>query len=139
MSTKKGTKGFLFGAIAGGVIGSITALLLAPKAGKELREDISAGAHKVGDSTLKTAGKVGEATGRLAKGIGSGAVQIADRTKEAAESAARSIRNLRGRPTGEGEVAAISAVHDGVEEIAGNEAFSDGGEERTDRIQSDNY
>ncbi|MEM4261110.1 MAG: YtxH domain-containing protein [Candidatus Woesearchaeota archaeon] len=35
------TKGFIFGTIIGGAIGAITALLLAPKSGKELRQDIA--------------------------------------------------------------------------------------------------
>jgi gas vesicle protein len=84
MTTRKGTKGFLLGALAGGVVGSVTALLLAPKAGKELRQDISTGAQKVGQTTVKVAGQVGESTGRFAKQIGDQAVQLADRTKQAA-------------------------------------------------------
>jgi gas vesicle protein len=37
----KYTKGFVFGALIGGTIGAITALLLAPKSGVELRKDIA--------------------------------------------------------------------------------------------------
>lgn len=35
------TKGFLLGALVGGAVGAITALLLAPKSGAELRRDIA--------------------------------------------------------------------------------------------------
>lgn len=35
------TKGFLLGALVGGAVGAITALLLAPKSGSELRKDIA--------------------------------------------------------------------------------------------------
>ncbi|MCX7737046.1 MAG: YtxH domain-containing protein [Candidatus Kapabacteria bacterium] len=35
------TKGFVIGAIIGGAIGAITALLLAPKSGRELRQDLA--------------------------------------------------------------------------------------------------
>ncbi|WP_019720691.1 YtxH domain-containing protein [Heyndrickxia coagulans] len=35
------TKDFLTGAIVGGVVGAAVALMLAPKSGKELREDLS--------------------------------------------------------------------------------------------------
>ncbi len=35
------TKGFLLGAIVGGVAGAVTALLFAPKSGAELRRDIA--------------------------------------------------------------------------------------------------
>lgn len=34
-------KGFIFGALLGGAVGAITALLFAPKSGKELRADIA--------------------------------------------------------------------------------------------------
>lgn len=37
----KYTKGFVFGALIGGTVGAITALLLAPKSGDELRKDIA--------------------------------------------------------------------------------------------------
>jgi len=81
MTKEKQTKGFIIGAVVGGVIGSLSALLFAPKAGKELRQDISSGAHKVGD-----------ATGRIAKQIGGGASQLADRTKLAAEALVSNVK-----------------------------------------------
>lgn len=40
MEDNRGTKGFLIGLLAGGVVGSIVALLYAPKSGRELRADI---------------------------------------------------------------------------------------------------
>lgn len=43
------SKGFLLGAIVGGAVGAITALLLAPKSGKELREDISRKSNELMD------------------------------------------------------------------------------------------
>lgn len=104
MSTRKQTKGFLLGALAGGVVGSITALLLAPKRGKELRHDISVQAQKVGDTTAKVAGQVGGTTGRIAKQIGDQAVQIADRTKQAASTVVSSVRG-RNKGTEETESA----------------------------------
>lgn len=41
------TKGFLLGLLAGGVIGGLTALLYAPKSGKELRKDIGKKSREV--------------------------------------------------------------------------------------------
>lgn len=95
MSTRKQTKGFLIGVLAGGVVGSITALLLAPKAGKELRQDIAVGATKVQETTVKVAGQVGDTTGRFAKQIGEQAVNIADKAKNAAGSVVASVKNWR--------------------------------------------
>lgn len=102
MSTRKQTKGFLLGALVGGVIGSITALLLAPKAGKELRSDISAGAQKVGEKTVEVASQVSDTTGRIAKQIGGHAIQIVDKTKQTAAQVACSVRN-RSKGTDETE------------------------------------
>lgn len=123
MSTRKGTKGFLLGALAGGVIGSITALLLAPKPGKELRQDISAGAQRMGDTTLKAAGKVSETTGRIAKGIGDQAAQIADRGKQAAGNVASAVRGFRRSGAGEdaNAIATISNVPDALDAAAAKE------------------
>ncbi|MGO4374384.1 YtxH domain-containing protein [Paenibacillus sp. MCAF20] len=116
MTTRKGTKGFLLGALAGGVVGSVTALLLAPKAGKELRQDISTGAQKVGQTTVKVAGQVGESTGRFAKQIGDQAVQLADRTKQAAGNFVSTVKgkNLIDAD----EAAAALNAGDGEQQVA---------------------
>jgi gas vesicle protein len=95
MAIRKETKGFFLGALAGGVIGSIAALLFAPKAGKELRQDIAAGAQKVGDTTIKAAGKVGETTGRIAKEIGGQATHIASLGKQAAGNVVSGVKGFR--------------------------------------------
>ena len=44
---KDSNKSLLWGALIGSVVGSVTALLLAPKSGRELRQDISEGARQV--------------------------------------------------------------------------------------------
>ncbi|WMT39505.1 YtxH domain-containing protein [Paenibacillus sp. D2_2] len=56
----KGNKGWIWGAAIGTVVGSVTALLFAPKAGRELRKDIADGARQVGEKTSEVAGKVSE-------------------------------------------------------------------------------
>lgn len=47
------SKDFLIGTLIGGIIGATTALFLAPKSGRELREDINQQAHVVKDKTSK--------------------------------------------------------------------------------------
>lgn len=44
-------KGFLIGTIVGGIVGSLAALLLAPKSGKELRGDLNNQAYVVRERT----------------------------------------------------------------------------------------
>jgi gas vesicle protein len=61
MADKKSLRSFLWGALAGTITGAVSALLLAPKPGKELRRDISETAHKVGDKTVEWGRQAGEA------------------------------------------------------------------------------
>lgn len=123
MSTRKQTKGFFLGALAGGVVGSVAALLFAPKAGKELRQDISVQAHKVSDTTVKVAGQVTDTTGRIARQIGDQAVQIAGKTKQAASSVVSSVRT-RSKGTEETEAISDSAAIEDEIEAASNEEAS---------------
>ncbi|NMO95411.1 YtxH domain-containing protein [Paenibacillus lemnae] len=57
---KERNKGLLWGALIGSIAGSVTALLLAPKSGRELRSDIAAGARQVGEKVQEAAERVGE-------------------------------------------------------------------------------
>lgn len=47
--SEKYTRGFIFGALIGGAVGAITALLLAPKSGEELRKDIAEKSRDLAD------------------------------------------------------------------------------------------
>ncbi|CAM2962773.1 YtxH domain-containing protein [Paenibacillus sediminis] len=58
-------KGLLWGALIGGVVGSVTALLFAPKPGRELRQDIADGAKQVGETSQLIASKVGEQSSQI--------------------------------------------------------------------------
>lgn len=44
-------KVFFIGSLIGGIIGSTTALLFAPKDGKKLRKDLAKKCHKLGDKS----------------------------------------------------------------------------------------
>jgi gas vesicle protein len=117
MAKSTSSKGFLLGALTGAVIGSITALLFAPKAGKELRQDIAEGAHKVGDTTARLAHQVGETTGRIAKEVGGSASEIADRAKNAASTVVSSVKSWRGvgsKAESELEAAIVSTLTAGI-------------------------
>ncbi|MBD2867525.1 YtxH domain-containing protein [Paenibacillus arenilitoris] len=118
MSTRKQTKGFLLGALAGGVIGSVTALLLAPKAGKELRQDISEGAQKVGGATAKVAGQVTDTTVSIAKQIGGQAAEFAGKTKLAATSVVSSVKGWNKSEGGQGIVINVKDTDAGLETSA---------------------
>lgn len=61
MADKKALKTFLWGALTGAITGTVSALLLAPKSGKELRQDISETAHKVKDKSTEWSRQAGTA------------------------------------------------------------------------------
>lgn len=61
----KANKTFWIGALIGGVLGSVSALLLAPKSGRELRHDIAEGAQQVSEKTQQLAKQFGEQSGEL--------------------------------------------------------------------------
>ncbi|BFH15422.1 YtxH domain-containing protein [Paenibacillus melissococcoides] len=55
-----GNKKFWIGTLVGGVVGSVAALLLAPKSGRELRADIAEGAQQLNEKTQQLAKQIGE-------------------------------------------------------------------------------
>ncbi|MCR8659093.1 YtxH domain-containing protein [Paenibacillus endoradicis] len=86
--TKRGTA-FLAGIITGGVVGSVTALLFAPKSGKELRLDIKVGAEKVAEATVKAVDHVTETVYEASR-------QIEDRTVKIVSGAKQGMQNIVG-------------------------------------------
>ncbi len=78
---KKDTKGLLWGAIVGSVVGSVTALLFAPKPGKELRKDIAEGTA----STLEKAQEI-------ATQAGDKSVELYSKAKESVEQVVHEVR-----------------------------------------------
>lgn len=101
----KKSKGWIVGAAVGSVIGSVAALLLAPKAGKEVRKDIAAGARKAGEKTSEVAHKVGEQS-----------VQIAGKVKNTADGLVQDFQNWRSAKGQEEPVVVVSS--ESTEEVA---------------------
>lgn len=87
---KKDTKQVVWGIVAGSVLGSVTALLLAPKSGKELRKDIADGTSAAIGKAQNLAGQAGEL----------GADWIG-KAKTAAGNTVRSVREWRTGTVGE--------------------------------------
>jgi len=73
---------FLVGTLVGSVIGSATALLFAPKSGKELRGDIKAGTEKVIEAGSEAIDGVSETVFEVSKKIEDGAVKAVRSAKE---------------------------------------------------------
>ncbi|GAS80787.1 MULTISPECIES: YtxH domain-containing protein [Paenibacillus] len=94
---KDSNKSLLWGALIGSVVGSVTALLLAPKSGRELRQDITEGARQVSEKGQELAGKVGEQSS-----------QIVSKVKETADVVIQDIQSWRN--CAEGKEIRISAA-----------------------------
>jgi gas vesicle protein len=95
MSNKMDGKDFLMGAVVGGLLGAMAALLLAPKSGRELRKDITDQygtisektqqiANTVSDKTQQIASTVGEKTAIIAKTATAHTSEWVDKAKEVA-------------------------------------------------------
>ncbi|NGX60827.1 MAG: hypothetical protein K940chlam9_00299 [Chlamydiae bacterium] len=88
---KSGGKSFTLGALVGGMVGGITALLFAPKPGKKMRKDIAKKYHDVSDKTQILMEDVYAQTNELIDK----AKDIAWEAKEAASSTKKKIRRPR--------------------------------------------
>lgn len=77
MSDKMDGKDFLIGAVVGGLLGAMAALLLAPKSGRELRQDITEQYSSVSDKTQQVASTVSEKTLQIASTVGEKTANIA--------------------------------------------------------------
>ncbi|MDF2962718.1 MAG: hypothetical protein K0S39_4453 [Paenibacillus sp.] len=82
MAAEKKGKDLLVGAVVGTLLGAVTALLFAPKSGRELRADISEGVHSVSEKTQQAAGTVADKSKQIAG-------TISDKTQQAVQTIGR--------------------------------------------------
>lgn len=83
-------KDLLVGALVGGVLGAVTALLFAPKSGKELRADIAEGAQRVSETTQRVAGEVVEKSKHIA-------ATVSEKTQAAAQTIGKQTSEWAGK------------------------------------------
>ncbi|MDO7906045.1 YtxH domain-containing protein [Paenibacillus sp. JX-17] len=99
-------KGLLWGLLAGSVAGGVTALLLAPKSGKELRHDIADGARLVGDKSQELVSKVNEQR-----------IVLVDKIKTTAGLVIEDLQSLRACKDEEQELATTSSLDSSEEAV----------------------
>lgn len=87
---KNSKKELMIGAVAGSVLGAVTALLFAPKTGKELRSDLADGAKRATEKTQEAALHAAEKSKELVATISSA-------TQEAAETVGRQTSEIASR------------------------------------------
>ncbi|NEW07613.1 YtxH domain-containing protein [Paenibacillus sp. SYP-B3998] len=121
MSNQKKGKDLLIGAVVGGVLGAATALLLAPKSGRELRRDIAEQAQVVSDKTVQIASTITQKTQDVAKTVSTHTVELVGKAKETASSVVETVRSWKEAKADDelvDEIAASGAAEDLV--IVGN-------------------
>ncbi|QGQ97482.1 YtxH domain-containing protein [Paenibacillus psychroresistens] len=70
-------KDFIIGAVVGGLLGAMAALLLAPKSGRELRQDLTEQYGTISEKTQQIASTVSEKTQQIASTVGEKTASIA--------------------------------------------------------------
>lgn len=88
-------KDFLLGAVVGGVLGAVTALLLAPKSGRELRSDLNEQYHTISDKTQTIASDVSKRTKELASEVSEKSQEYVGKAKDIASSVAEDIKGWK--------------------------------------------
>ncbi|MFD2671779.1 YtxH domain-containing protein [Marinicrinis sediminis] len=86
---------FLLGAIVGGVIGAAVSLLVAPKAGRELRQDLTGQCQNVGSKSKELYGSVSEKGKVLYGTVSEKGKEVAGRAKELANNVATDVKSWK--------------------------------------------
>jgi len=109
MTSPKRGKDLLIGAVVGSVLGAATALLLAPKSGRELRSDIAEQAHTISEKTQQAAAAVSQKTQEIAKTVGTTTSEWYGRAKDAASGVVDGVRSRKEARREEPELEQIEA------------------------------
>lgn len=91
------SKDFLIGALVGGIVGATTALLLAPKSGKELRTNIGEQATQIKDKGSEITSRVREKSSAIVNTVSEQSNQVAGKVKEITSNIRRDISNWRSK------------------------------------------
>lgn len=74
-------KDFVIGALVGGIVGAAAALLLAPKAGSELRNDVAVQAVTLKEKSVELSGTAKEKTTQLSNQLKEQSVTLVEKVK----------------------------------------------------------
>jgi len=99
-SSETGGAGFVLGLLAGSVLGAAIGMLLAPKAGKELRGDLEEHARHFGDQAREFSAKASEGYQRaseVAVGLADRGREVVNHARDAVKSGAEDIRGFGDR------------------------------------------
>lgn len=99
---------FLLGAVAGALVGAGIALLMAPKAGTEMRQDLNAGFSSLRDAAARRYREMADRAGVQLENIEEKADQLADQLESSAREALDAASSKIGQATSR-----VTAMRDG--------------------------
>lgn len=91
------SKDFIIGALVGGMLGAAAALLLAPKAGKELRSDLNEQAVYLKDKSNEISHLAREKSSNIVKTVSEQSNQVATRVKDLTSNLRKDIDKWRAK------------------------------------------
>ena len=113
-------KDFVIGALVGGIVGAAAGLLLAPKAGRELRDDVAHQAVNLKDKSMELSSTAKEKTTQLSQQLKEQSTQLVDKVKSKSVKTPTVFDD--GTVSSEGEEpldhVAVGDMSDGIEEVA---------------------
>jgi gas vesicle protein len=98
------SKDFIIGALVGGIVGAASALLLAPKTGKELRGDLNEQAILLKDKGNEFSQIALEKSNSLVKTVSEQSTQVAGKVKELTTNIRRDLDKWREKDTDDQEM-----------------------------------
>lgn len=117
MMGKNNSKDFIVGSLVGGLIGAVTALFLAPKSGKEIRDDLGQQASVVKGRTEKFTSQTLEKSAGLANVAKEKTVSLSQVVSEQSSQIMNKVRDLT-NTTNEQRDVLESEVADALEQIS---------------------
>jgi gas vesicle protein len=118
MMGKNNSKDFIVGSLVGGLIGAATALFLAPKSGKEIRDDLGQQASIVKGRTEKFTSQTLEKSAGLANVAKEKTVSLSQVVSEQSSQIMNKVRDLT-NTTNEQRDVIEAEVADALEQISG--------------------
>lgn len=117
MASEKKGKDLLIGAIVGGLLGAATALLFAPKSGRELRIDITDNAKAVSDKTVQLANSVTQKTQEVAKSVSTTTSDFVGKAKDTATNVVDTVRSWKESKIDDAELQDDVEVSEAAEDL----------------------
>ncbi|CAG9622119.1 YtxH domain-containing protein [Sutcliffiella rhizosphaerae] len=126
------TKDFLIGTLIGGIVGATTALFLAPKSGRELREDITDQANQLKEKTDNWKAQATEFSNELAESAKDKTNQLTKAISDQTQQVMDKVKHLR-ENNGDVSKELQEQVQDIISEAA--TAIESGSEDLTDEVK----